>query len=57
MGYQVVTLHLKDGRVIPQVVIDSGFITKIRDLLDIDFTCDDIAEIEVTHDKWRFSDD
>ncbi len=57
MGYQVVTLKLKDGRIIPRAVIDSGYITKIKDMNDIDFTYEDIIAIEVTHDKWRFSDD
>ena len=52
MGYQVCTILLKDGREYRQTVIDSGFITKIKDIEGIPFSEDDIAEIKVTHEKW-----
>ena len=54
MGYYVVTLKLKDGRMIPQVVIDSGYVTRVKNMVIIDFTADDIIGIEVTHDTWKF---
>ena len=54
MGYQVVTITLKDGRMFKQVVIAEGLI-KIRGRADIPFTEDDIADITVTHDKWDWS--
>jgi hypothetical protein len=56
MGYYVVTLNLRDGRTIPRAVIDSGYVTRVKDKAAIDFTADDIIGIEVTHDKWRFED-
>jgi hypothetical protein len=54
MGYQVVSIVLKNGTRYDQVAIESGFITKIRGRSDIPFEDKDIAEIIVTHDKWRF---
>jgi len=52
MGYQVVSIKLKDGREFKQVVIDSGYITRIRSLKNIPFDESEIDEIIVTHDKW-----
>ena len=37
-----------------QAVIDSGFITKIKDIDGIPFSEDDIAEIVITHEKWKW---
>jgi hypothetical protein len=54
MGYHIATIILKNGTVYKQVVIDSGFITRIRGLSDISFSEDDIESITVTHDKWDF---
>lgn len=55
MGYQVVSVVLKDGRRFEQVVVVEGRITKIRGQKDIPFSEDQIAEIFVTHDKWNFN--
>jgi len=52
MGYWVVTVYLKDGRKYPQVIVDSGFITKVRHHKRIPFEEKDIDHFEVTHDKW-----
>jgi hypothetical protein len=57
MGYQVASVILKDGSRYDQVLIESGFITRIRDLDQIPFREEDIADIVVTHDKWNFSQD
>lgn len=54
MGYHIVTVKLKDGTIFNQVVVDSGFITKIKGIKDIPFKEDDIQDITVTHDKWNF---
>lgn len=54
MGYQVVTVALKDGRRFDQVVVVEGCITQIRGRADIPFAEDDILQIVVTHDKWDF---
>ena len=54
MGYQIVTVKLRDGRKYKQTIVDSGYITRVRGIDHIPFTEDDIAEIIVTHDKWDF---
>lgn len=52
MGYQVVSVVLRDGKRFDQVAVVEGRITQIRGRADIPFTEDDIAEILLTHDKW-----
>jgi len=55
MGYQVASVILKDGRRFDQVVIVEGTISQIKDINDIPFSEDEIADIVVTHDKWDFN--
>lgn len=55
MGYQVASIILKNGSRYDQVLIESGYITRIRGLDDIPFTEDQIRDIVVTHDKWSFA--
>ena len=54
MGYQVVSVVLKDGKRFDQVAIVGRLIAEIRGRADIPFAEDDIAEIFLTHDKWDF---
>ena len=55
MGYQVVSLRLKDGRKIDDVVvIQSSLIGEIRTQAKIDFDPNEIVEIELAHRKWNF---
>jgi hypothetical protein len=54
MGYTVVSITLHDGRVFHQAIIDSGHLSKIKDLASIPFTEADIAEIKPTHVKWNW---
>jgi hypothetical protein len=54
MGYQVVTVVLKDGHRFDQVAVVDGRITEIRGRTDIPFTDDQIAQVLVTHEKWHF---
>ena len=55
IGYQVVSVVLKDGKRFDQVAVVEGRITEIRGRTDIPFGEDDIAEIILTHDKWNFN--
>lgn len=55
MGYQVVSVILKDGKRYDRVVIDSGFVTKIKDMDEIPFQETDTQQIIITHDKWDFN--
>ena len=57
MGYQIVSIVLRNGIRYDQVVVDSGCITKIKGITVISFTDEDILEIIVTHDKWDFDAD
>ena len=57
MGYQVVSVVLKDGKTFDQVIIVEGRITQVRGLGDIPFTEEQIAQIILTHDKWDFNTD
>lgn len=52
MGYWVVTVYLKDGRVFGQTLVSGGTITHVRDHEGIPFLESDIDRLEVTHDKW-----
>jgi len=54
MGFQIVTIVLKDGSQFDQVAVVEGCITQIRGRNDIPFTEDEIQRIIVTHDKWDF---
>lgn len=55
MGYQVVSVILKDGKRFDQVVIVEGRITEVRGLQETQFTESQIAQIILTHDKWNFN--
>jgi hypothetical protein len=55
MGYQIVSVTLRDGRRYDQVIVDSGRITRVRDFQAIPFEESEIADITVTHDKWDFN--
>ena len=54
MGYQIVSVIKKNGVRYDRVIVDSGYITRIKDISNIPFDEQDIAEIIVTHDKWFF---
>jgi hypothetical protein len=57
MGYQIASITLRDGARYNQAIIESGYITRIRNYDKIPFREEEIAEIIVTHDKWDFSRD
>jgi hypothetical protein len=52
MGYTITSVTLKDGRKFDQVIMDSGWLARIRGLPSIPFGESDIAAIRATHDKW-----
>jgi len=55
MGYQVVSVIQKSGMRYDRVIVDSGYITRVKDISNIPFTVEEIEEIIVTHDKWNFN--
>ena len=56
IGYQVVSVELKDGRFFDQVVASEGFIIEIRGYEEIPFAPDDVASVCVNHKRWNFRD-
>ena len=54
MGYWVVSVTLKDGRSYDRVVINGGLVTQVYGEDKVPFDPDDIVDIKVTHDKWKF---
>jgi hypothetical protein len=53
MGYQVVSIHLVDGRRYDRVTVSGGHITAIPGCDGIPFTEEQIERIVVTHDRVR----
>lgn len=51
MGYQVVTVVLKNGRTFSGVVIAGGVVTKVPGAPDVPFSEPDISDIIVTHGR------
>jgi hypothetical protein len=56
IGYQVVSVELKDGRFFDQVVASEGFIIEVRGYKEIPFAPDDVASVSVNHKRWNFRD-
>jgi hypothetical protein len=54
MGYQIVSIVLKDGKRYDRAVVDSGYLTRIKGLSGIPFKEEDIDQIIVTNDNWDF---
>lgn len=57
MGYQIVTIVLKDGRRFDQVAIVEGRVTEIRGRKDIPFSEAEVADVVLTHAKWNFNEE
>jgi hypothetical protein len=57
MGYVVVSVALTDGRRYSQVLIDSGFLSRVRGLPNVPFAESDIAEIKQTDAKWDWNEE
>jgi hypothetical protein len=57
MGYHIVSVVLNDGITIKQVLVNEGYITRVKGFTNIPFKLDDIKEIHVTHEKWDFKNE
>jgi hypothetical protein len=56
MGYTVLKMTLKDGRVFEQALINKfGFLSRVRGLAGIPFE-EDFAEITPTHETWDWNE-
>lgn len=56
IGYQIVSVELKDGRSFDQVVVSEGCLIEVRGFREIPFSADEIASIVVNHKRWNFRD-
>lgn len=56
MGYWVVSVRLRDGRSFDRVVVNNGFVTQTYGFDELPFEPEEIVEVKVTHDKWKFNE-
>jgi hypothetical protein len=56
IGYQVVSVALKDGRSFDQVATSEGCVIEVRGYKEIPFAAEDIASVSVNHKRWNFRD-
>jgi len=56
IGYQVVSVGLKDGRHFDQVATSEGCIIEVRGFKEIPFSPEDVASVSVNHKRWNFRD-
>ena len=54
IGYQVVSVELKDGRCFDQVVASEGCIIEVRGYGEIPFAPQEIESVIVNHKRWNF---
>ena len=57
IGYQVVSVVLKDGRSFDQVVASECCIIEVRGHEEIPFAPDDVESVSVNHKRWNFRDE
>jgi hypothetical protein len=56
IGYQIVSVDLKDGRCFEQVVVSEGCIIEVRGYNEIPFAPDAVASVSINHKRWNFRD-
>lgn len=54
IGYQVVSVELRDGRAFDQVVTSEGYIIEVRGFKEIPFAPEEVAAVNVNHKRWNF---
>lgn len=56
IGYQVVSVELRDGRLFDQVVASESCIIEVRGFKEIPFAPEEVASVSVNHKRWNFRD-
>jgi hypothetical protein len=56
IGYWTGNVEIADGRTFTDVIINSGYITKIRGRTDIPFEGADVVKIEITGRRWNWEE-
>jgi hypothetical protein len=54
LGYQFVSVKLKDGRLFEQAVASEGCIIQVKGHKDIPFAEIDVESVEVSNKPWNF---
>jgi len=54
IGYQVVSVTLKDGRCFDQAIASEGCIIQVRGYEDVPFAPSEVAQVRVNHQHWNF---
>jgi hypothetical protein len=54
LGYQFVSVKLKDGRYFEQAVASEGCLIQIKDHKDIPFTETEVDSVELSDKPWNF---
>lgn len=54
LGYQVVSVKLKDGRTFGQVIVSEGCVIQVRGHREVPFQPDEVASVQVNHRRWNF---
>jgi len=54
IGYQIVSVELKDGRRFDQAIVSEGCIIQVRGYDDIPFAPHEVAFVAVNHRDWNF---
>jgi hypothetical protein len=56
IGYQIVSVELKDGRCFDQVVVSECCIIEVRGYAEIPFAPHEVALVSINHKRWNFRD-
>jgi len=54
LGYQIVSVELKDGRCFDQVVASEGCIIEVQGYEGIPFAPEEVTSVIVNHTRWNF---
>ena len=56
IGYQIVSVELRDGRRFDQVVVSERCIIQVRGYAEIPFASEDVVSVKINHNVWNFRD-
>ena len=54
LGYQVISVVLRDGTCFEQVVASEGCIIAVRGFAEVPFEFNEVATVAVNHRRWNF---
>jgi len=56
IGYQVISVELKNGKRFDQVIASEGCVIEVRGYEEIPFAPEEVAAVIVNHKRWNFRD-